>query len=80
MGGFQITADGKEIRSGDLWELTNDGQYIKLEKGIVGSNFIKILDLSENKLQVLKKEMIDAEVSKGIKFFQTFLNLELRKI
>lgn len=78
-GEFQIKANDKEIRSGDLWELTNDGQYIKLEKGIVGNNFIKILNLKDNKLQILKKEMIDAEVQKGIKFFQTFLNLELIK-
>ena len=78
-GEFQIKANDKEIRSGDLWELTNDGQYIKLEKGIVGNNFIKILNLKDNKLQILKKEMIDAEVQNGIKFFQTFLNLELIK-
>jgi hypothetical protein len=78
-GTFQIKANDKEIRSGNLWELTNDGQYIKLEKGIVGNNFIKILNLKDNKFQILKKEMIDSEVQKGMKFFQTFLNLELIK-
>lgn len=58
-GEFQIIATKGVIRNGKSWEITNDGRFIKLDGGVVGENFIKILNLDNNEMQMLKKEWVD---------------------
>lgn len=78
-GEFEILAGDKTIRKGKNWSLSDDGKYIRLDYGIVGSDFVEIIEINNDQIHLKKLEELGVYKDHPRRFIDITLNLKLEK-